>query len=478
LDIAQGNIKPLCVDLDGTLVSTDTLMESILIAVKRKPLLLMLLPFWLMKGRAYLKKRVSENASIDAALLPYKEQIINYIKSEKDKGREIVLATATDRKIALAVSSYLNLFDKVIATENNHNLRSKEKRNALVELFGEKGFDYIGDSRADLTVWTKADVALIVEPSRSLLNKVKLFTENIIVFEKEKQNFKLFIKEIRVYQWIKNILIFLPFIMAHSFETRNFVNSFLAFLSFSFIASFVYILNDLLDLESDRQHPSKKNRPFASGNLGIHIGLFTAPIFLIAGFCIGYFLLAFSFFETLIVYLLITTAYSFYLKKIIILDVILLSCLYTIRLIAGATATGIEASTWLLGFSIFLFLSLAIMKRYTEIRVMIEQNKSKAEGRGYRVEDIDFLKNVGPATGYMSVLILALYVNSEKVLSLYHNPQWLWLTLLCFVFWVSRIWLKAQRGEMLDDPIVFTAKDKVSYFVGLIILILAMGASL
>ncbi|ROL61540.1 hypothetical protein D9V86_05270, partial [Bacteroidetes/Chlorobi group bacterium ChocPot_Mid] len=261
-------------------------------------------------------------------------------------------------------------------------------------------------------------------------------------------------------------------------ETRNFVNSFLAFLSFSFIASFVYILNDLLDLESDRQHPSKKNRPFASGNLGIHIGLFTAPIFLIAGFCIGYFLLAFSFFETLIVYLLITTAYSFYLKKIIILDVILLSCLYTIRLIAGATATGIEASTWLLGFSIFLFLSLAIMKRYTEIRVMIEQNKSKAEGRGYRVEDIDFLKNVGPATGYMSVLILALYVNSEKVLSLYHNPQWLWLTLLCFVFWVSRIWLKAQRGEMLDDPIVFTAKDKVSYFVGLIILILAMGASL
>ncbi|ROL56319.1 prenyltransferase, partial [Bacteroidetes/Chlorobi group bacterium ChocPot_Mid] len=195
MDITQGNIKPLCVDLDGTLVSTDTLMESILIAVKRKPLLLMLLPFWLMKGRAYLKKRVSENASIDAALLPYKEQIINYIKSEKDKGREIVLATATDRKIALAVSSYLNLFDKVIATENNHNLRSKEKRNALVELFGEKGFDYIGDSRADLTVWAKADVALIVEPSRSLLNKVKLFTENIIVFEKEKQNFKLFIKE-------------------------------------------------------------------------------------------------------------------------------------------------------------------------------------------------------------------------------------------------------------------------------------------
>jgi len=471
------NIKPLCVDLDGTIISTDTLLESILLAGKQKPYIFILFPFWLMKGRAYLKKKISEHAIPDVSLLPYKENVLNFIKEEKSKGREIVLASATDKRIADSVANHLGIFDKVIATDNNFNLRSRNKGNTLTELFGEKGFDYIGDSSADLAVWKKADCALLVEPSDKLLNKVKSFSEQFIVFSSEKKNLKLFIKEIRVYQWIKNILIFLPMLMAHRPEFNIIQNSILAFIAFSFTASFVYILNDLLDLESDRQHPGKKKRPFASGRLPIHLGIISAPLFLIIGFGIGLLLLPVEFFWTLLIYLVLTTAYSFYLKKVIILDVIVLSCLYTIRLIAGANATGIEASPWLLGFSIFIFLSLAIMKRFTELGVMIEQNKSKTHGRGYRVEDISFLRNIGPASGYMSVLILALYVNSDKVISLYHTPQLLWLTLLCLLFWVSRIWLIAQRGKMLDDPILFIAKDYISYIVGFVITILIVVAT-
>ncbi len=471
-------MKPLCVDLDGTLISTDTLMESMLIAVKQKPYLLLLLPIWIFKGRGFLKKKVADTSLPDATLLPYKENVIEFLKKEKDKGRKIILATATDSRIAESVAEYLNIFDKVIATNNNHNLRAKNKSNALVELYGEKGFDYIGDSTADLAVWKNADCSILVEPSNSLLKKVKSFSNNVTVFAKDTNKLKAFIKEIRVYQWIKNILIFLPFLMAHRPEYDIIQNSIFAFISFSFVASFVYLLNDLLDIESDRQHPGKKHRPLASGVFPIHLGILIAPLFLLSGFAIGYFLLPYEFFITLLIYLLLTTGYTFYLKRIIILDVIILSCLYTIRLIAGANATGIEASPWLLGFSIFLFLSLAIMKRYTELGVMIEQNKTGTKGRGYRTEDIGFLKSIGPASGYMSVLILALYVNSDKVVSLYKTPEMLWLTLLCLLFWISRIWLIAQRGKMYDDPIVFIAKDYVSYIVGFIITILIIGATL
>jgi len=472
------NKKPLCVDLDGTIISTDTLLESMLLSVKLKPYILFLFPFWILKGRAYLKKKTADIAIPDVSLLPYKENVITYIKDEKSKGRKIVLATATHKPIADAVSEHLGIFDKVLSTDNNHNLRSENKSMALVELYGERGFDYIGDSSADLAVWKSADGAILVEPDNSLLSKVKSSSNVIKVFERENKSFRTFIKEIRVYQWIKNILIFLPFLMAHKPETDIILNAFFAFLSFSFTASFVYVLNDLLDLESDRQHPRKRLRPLASGALTIHAGILSAPLLLLTGLAIGIFLLPVEFLFTLLIYLILTTAYSFYLKRIIILDVIILSCLYTIRLIAGANAVNVEASPWLLGFSIFLFLSLAIMKRYTELRVVLEQNKSKTKGRGYKVEDTTFLRTIGPISGFLSVLILALYVNSEKVISLYNTPQMLWLTLLCLLFWVSRIWLVTYRGKMYDDPIVFMAKDPVSYIVGLIVTILVIGAAI
>lgn len=464
-------------DLDGTIISTDTLFESMLLAVKLKPLVLFLIPVWILSGRANLKDKLSQIAIPNPNYLPYKEDVLEFILNEKSKGRELVLVSATRKVIAESIANHLNIFDKVIATDSKTNLRSEKKRNLLVELFGEKGFDYIGDSRADYPVWKSANEAILVEPTKKVFSNAKKNSNVTKVFESKSNIVKTIIKEIRVYQWLKNILIFLPLLMAHVSEYQSFYTAILSFLSFSFTASFVYVINDLLDLESDRQHPRKKMRPFASGKLSIQMGFLIAPILLLMGFGISLFLLNYEFSITLLIYFIITTAYSFYLKKVIILDIIILSCLYTIRLIAGANAVNVEASPWLLGFSIFFFLSLAIMKRYTELRVLIEQNKTKPSGRGYHVEDISFLRNIGPASGYLSLLIFALYVNSEKVVSLYRTPQFLWVALLCVLYWISRIWILAHRGNMHDDPIVFTAKDPISYLIGFLILILAIFAT-
>ena len=468
---------PLCVDLDGTLLRTDTLLESILPALKNNLFLFILIPIWLLKGRAYLKKRISLIGRPKAASLPFNEQVLDYVKSEKNNGREIILATATDIEIAMEIANYLGIFSKVIATDGIINIRAENKKDALVSLYDLKGFDYIGDSKADIPVWQAANSALLVEPSKRLLNKVNKKSNVSKVFERKTNTFKLLIKEIRVYQWLKNILIFVPFLLAHKIDFDIIQRSILAFTAFSFCASFVYLLNDLMDIESDRQHPRKRFRPVASGYLPIQLAIISAPILLFAGLFISIFL-PLKFIIILIFYLSLTTAYSFYLKRFILIDVFTLAGLYTIRLLAGAAATGVDASPWLLAFSMFSFLSLAILKRYTELKVMIDENKKTAKGRGYIIEDIDIMMNIGISSGYIGALVLALYINSKVVEEFYKNPQILWMVAMCMLFWISRIWLLAHRGAMTDDPIIFAAKDKISYIIILFILILVIGASL
>jgi 4-hydroxybenzoate polyprenyltransferase len=478
-EIRENNLRPLVVDLDGTIIATDSLMESIIIAIKKNPLIFFLFPFWIIRGRYYFKSQIGKRVIPKPTIYPYRIEVIDYIKKEKNKGREIVLATATIKEIAESVANFLGIFDKVLASENSNNLRAKSKKELLVELYGEKGFDYIGDSKADLEVWKSAEKAIVVEFGNTIINKVKKHTDIDKIFQKNTSKMKLIIKEIRVYQWMKNILIFFPLLMAHKVTDINlFLNVIYAFSAFSLIASSVYVLNDLLDLESDRYHPRKKNRPFASGGLKLQWGFFMSPLLLAAGILISILLLPIDFFYYLLIYFVLTTTYSFYLKKQPIFDVIILACLYTLRLIAGASAVGVQASPWLLGFSIFLFLSLAFIKRYQELLVIREQNKNESKGRGYIVEDMNLISNMGPASGYMSVLVLALYVNSKEVVSLYHKPEILWLVVLCLLFWISRMWLLAFRGKMDDDPLVFTGKDWVSYIVGAIVGILAIGAAL
>jgi 4-hydroxybenzoate polyprenyltransferase len=477
--IPQNEQRPLCVDLDGTLIYTDTLMESMILAIRKKPYILFLLPLWIIRGRYYFKMKIGKIALPNPETLPFRKDVLEYLEQEKEKGRKIVLATATIKEIADSVAGYLGIFDMVLGSENSNNLRSKHKRNQLVELFGEKGFDYAGDSRADLAVWKAAENAILVEPSAGILNKVKEATKIEKIFNEKNNKFILLIKEIRIHQWLKNLLIFTPLLLAHKITNVNlFISAALAFLSFSFVASAVYVLNDLLDLESDRLHPRKRYRPFASGNLHLQSGFIIAPLFIIAGGLISTIFLPISFSIYLLIYIVLTSAYSLSLKKLPIFDVVILACLYTLRLVSGAAAVDVAMSPWLLGFSIFLFLSLAFIKRYQELLVMREQNKAESKGRGYMVNDMNLILNLGPVCGYMSVLVLALYVNGKEVVSLYRTPEILWLVVILHLFWISRMWLLAYRGKMDDDPMVFTEKDLMSYVIGLIVAVLAIGAAL
>ncbi len=470
---------PLCVDLDGTLIATDMLLESLLLLVKQNPLYIALLPFWLLKGRAFLKHKIFELVEPDIEYLPYNKKLIEYINKEKSAGREIVLSTATNQRIADKINEHLGLFDKVFGSSETMNLKGNNKRHYLVELFGEKGYDYAGDSQADMAVWDSANACIMVNPSKSLLRQAESKYKVIEVFQSAKNPLKIIAREIRVYQWVKNLLIFLPFIMAHKLGDPGIItNSIYAFFAFCFTASSIYIYNDLIDLKSDRMHPRKRFRPIASGGLSIAAGLILAPILLFLGIAIGACFLSSSFLLTLLFYLFVTTAYSFLLKRIVILDIIVLASLYTIRLLAGANAAHVPASPWMLGFSMFIFLSLAMVKRYTELLSLRKLNKTTTTGRGYHVEDINLLLAIGPASGYLSVLIFALYVNSKEMIQLYDNPGFLWMVAPLLLFWITRIWLLANRGEMHDDPIVFTGKDPVSYVVGAMIALLVFGAAI
>jgi 4-hydroxybenzoate polyprenyltransferase len=470
---------PLCVDLDGTLIATDTLLESTLAAVKLKPLILFLIPFWVLKGKVYFKNKIAGIALPNPETLPYREDVLEYLKQEKAKGREIVLATATVKEIADSVAEKLGIFDKVLGSGTDFNLRDKQKLQALKDLYGEKGFIYAGDSKADIDVWKGSAAAILVNANGNIAKKAEESTPIYKSFQYKTSFLKSLIKEIRVYQWIKNILIFLPLLLAHNLGNADiFVKLVIAFFSFSFVASFVYIINDLLDLEADRLHPRKKNRPLASGAMHIKHALLIAPALLLISILLSVIYLPLEYNITLLAYFVLTTAYSFYLKRIYLLDIMLLSGLYTIRLVAGSAAVAVFISPWLLALSIFLFFSLATIKRYTELKVMIEQNKTKTKGRGYFVDDLSLLLSFGPSSGLISVLIFILYINSNEVIKLYDKPQMLLPIAGIMMFWILRLWFMAHRGKMTDDPIVYTAKDPVSYVVALLISILAVGASI
>ena len=275
----------------------------------------------------------------------------------------------------------------------------------------------------------------------------------------------IWLRAIRVHQWLKNLLLLIPALAAHQLANpHTTVSLALAFLSFSFCASAVYVINDLLDLSADQAHPRKRNRPFASGTIPILHGISAVPILLIVSAIIAAQLPS-IFAGTLAAYFAITCLYTFWLKNQVIVDVMLLASLYTFRILAGSAATKIAPSFWLLAFSMFVFLSLALVKRYSEVIMVQQQNKSAAFGRGYLVTDSTVLLSLGSAAGYSAVLVLALYINNPDVEHLYPNRWSLWLLLPPFLYWMSRVWLKAHRGEMHDDPLVFAVTDKQSWAV-------------
>jgi 4-hydroxybenzoate polyprenyltransferase len=422
-------------------------------------------PFWAARGPAALKQAIAARVDIDPASLPYRDAVLSRLRDERAAGRKIILATGTPRKFADAIAAHLGLFDAVLATDGLHNLTAGRKRAALVEAYGDGGFDYAGNSRHDLKVFDAARAAIVVAPDRHAARWQAAHGSEKI--EVQKPTFKTILKMLRVHQWLKNSLIAVPMVLSHGyFNIDMLVACALAFVSFSTAASAIYIVNDFFDLALDRQHPTKRNRPFASGVLSMPFGMGSAAVLLAISFATAAFLPS-LFIGVLAAYLVATTAYSLSVKRMLLLDVLMLAFLYTMRLLAGAAATGVDVSFWLLAFSTFFFLSLALVKRFVELRASDLVRGERIAGRGYRAEDQDVIAQAGMASAFSSALVLALYIDSDAVRELYPHPWMVWPLAPIVLYLTMRVWILARRDEMHDDPVVFIISDWRSQLVAL-----------
>jgi 4-hydroxybenzoate polyprenyltransferase/phosphoserine phosphatase len=457
----------LCVDLDGTLIRGNVLWECVLALLKTRPIMLLWLPFWLLSGRAAFKQKLAAQVQLDPARLPYRQQVLDLIQQEKTTGRRIALVTAADRELAESIARYLDLFDEVHASDGQINLKGANKAAFLAQHFAETGFDYVGDSAADVEVWRNARAAYVVgtEGRAEQAAAVTAIKGAILIPRASfRTSFGIWINAVRGHHWAKNLLLFLPLALSHNLTLQPIVRTFVGFALFGFCASALYILNDLLDLHSDRGHPWKKERPFAAGELSIPQGLLAAFILLSAALGMG-FLLDAQFGLALVGYAVLTMLYSLYLKKIALLDVFVLSSFYSFRILAGALISATPLSQWFLAFSMFFFLSLAMAKRYSELLHARDLVMAGNSGRGYHTGDRELLLSLGVGSSFSAVVIFSLYVHSPEVRLLYSSPEFLFLLCPIVLYWLSRTWLMAHRGELKEDPVTLAIRDPVSYGV-------------
>lgn len=459
---------PLVVDLDGTLLRSDLLLETGVAFVRSAPLSALRPLGWLAGGKAALKEQLARATDIDVAVLPYDDTVLAWLAAEKRGGRRLVLATASHRLLADRVAAHLGLFDEVLATADGHNLSAHDKRDALVARFGKQGYDYLGDSADDLPVWAAARQAWLANARGTVERRARAQGNVAGVIGGPPGGARDWLKALRLYQWPKNLLIFVPLLAAHRLADANLLlQGALAFLFFGLCASSVYLLNDLLDLADDRHHPAKRLRPFAAGRLSIGAGLLAFPALLAAAFAGALLLLPAEFASVLAAYYVVTLTYSLALKRYMVIDVITLAMLYTLRIIAGSVALGLPLTFWVLAFSMFIFLSLALIKRYAELHdAQRRGDNGKARGRGYYPDDLAMISSLGAASGYLAVMVLALYIHDQSTVSLYTHPQWIWLACPLLLFWITRAWMLTHRGLMHDDPVVFAIRDRVSLATG------------
>jgi 4-hydroxybenzoate polyprenyltransferase len=466
------------VDLDGSLVKSDTLVDSILLLVRHHPLRAFRLPLWLLKGKAGFKAEIGRHVTLDVERLPYNQPLLASLRQRGLSGRYIYLATGADKALADRVAQHLGFFDGTFASDGITNLTGSRKLVALQQRFGSR-FLYIGNSSADLPLLRAAASVELANPHAGIAGRLRSdgkTPENIFVDRAPRLS--ALRRAIRVPQWAKNILLFVPLLLAHSHLDRTrLLNTLLAFVAFCFTASATYIVNDLLDIEADRHHARKRRRPFAAGDIAAASGILLVLLLLAAAAACLFFLpAAFAFW--LAVYFVTTLAYSFYLKRVPLVDVIVLAALYTVRIVAGGAASQVEISPWLGGFSLFFFLSLAIVKRYSELHNLQIRGLTPANQRGYVVADLDQLRSFGTASGYAAVVVFTLYINSPAVVGLYVHPGRLWLLAPLLIFWISRVWLLAARGQLDDDPVIFAITDRVSLLLGLLTVLVLLGSAL
>jgi 4-hydroxybenzoate polyprenyltransferase len=454
----------LVVNLDGALLSSGLLFETLLEFLRDNPFRIFILFLWLINGKAKFKHELASATNTDVAVLPYNQRVIELIKEKQIAGYRIILASASSQLLASRVSDYLGFFDDVIASTPDFNLSGLNKSNILIENFGQNNFDYIGNSRDDIPVLAVAKDAYLVNAS-VYIKRIANSEGNVAgIIDEERSTINDYLKAMRIHHWVKNLLVFVPLLLAHQYSSTLLIaNAFQAFFFFGLCASSVYILNDLFDLRADRYHNRKKNRPFASGILSIQNGIIASILLLIMSITLSIWRLPLVFVYCLSFYYLLTLIYSIKLKCYRIIDVVTLSVLHTLRIIAGALALSIDLSFWLLIFSIFIFLSLAMAKRYAELYdLMINNINGKVKGRGYFVSDEKIITTFGVASGYISVVVLALYVNNDDIAQYYSNLEAIWLACPLLFVWISRIWMFAKRGLMNEDPVIFAIRDKFS----------------
>lgn len=471
---AAAGARPLVIDLDGTLIHSDLLWESIVLFLKKHFLRAWQLPLWLFLGKAGFKDRIASQVELDPAALPYDQTVLALIAAARAEGRQVILATGAQRRFAEQIAAHLGLFDQVLATDKDINFTSHNKARQLCALFGERGYDYVGNSRADLPVWLACDSAVSVTHKPFRLADGRDTTHSGSV---RSGALKPLLKAMRPRQWLKNLLVFVPMLAGHEFDLWTLNASLVAFIAFSLCASSAYLLNDALDAQDDRVHPTKHKRPIASGALPLPLALMTSPLLALAAIALC------AWFSPLLllvvlIYFVSTVAYSIVLKRLLMVDIVTLAILYTLRVLGGSAATEIAPSFWLLAFSFFIFLSLALLKRHSELFNLARDGKEKTRGRGYTTADKTPIGIMGVNTAFVSVLVFMLYFNSSNVLEQYRNPAWLGGILPLLVFWLGRLWVLAFRGEVNEDPVLYVSKDKVSYVVIALCLLLSTIASL
>ena len=474
-DTAPGDSDvALVVDLDGTLCRTDTLHEALIRSMVQSPANLFRLPGWLAEGRAGLKARLADLGLLDTADLPLNDAVLEFVRAARADGQTTALVSAADHRQVTAVAEATGLFDEAYGTAEGRNLKGETKAAFLTEHFGAKNFDYMGDAKADLPVWAAAARAITVGAGAGLQRAAAAANPNISHIDPPEWAGHAMLRALRPHQWVKNLLLFLPILAAHDLSAL--LSVILGFVAFCLTASAVYVVNDLVDLAADRAHPRKRNRPFAAGALTADMGLLMALGLLFGALVFGLATGNPGFLGILTLYLLATFTYSLWLKRKLIVDVLMLAGLYTIRIIAGGMAASVILSPWMLGFSMFLFLALAAVKRQAELTDLMATGRTNL-GRAYEVEDLPVLRGMAISAGQAAVLVLALYISSDTVQALYRTPVLLWLICPLLLYWMMRMVIKTHRGVMTDDPIVFAATDRISLVIIACALITAMVAA-
>ena len=461
VSVAPENL-PLVVDVDGTLVATDLLYEALLRFVAQHPSEVFSVPRWLAAGKSNLKTQLGGRVNPGIDTVPLREEVLEFIRDAQASGRPVYLASASDRRYIEELAARIGGIAGVFGTEAGVNLSGKAKADRLVAAFGEKGYDYIGDMPVDLPVWRSARKPLVVAHSDKFAGNVLATFPDAKIISSPRAARRSYVRALRPHQWAKNVLLFLPIIAGHRFDLATIAATLLGFVCFCFAASSAYVFNDLLDLPGDREHPRKRGRPFAAGTIPIPDGVAMALCLLTCGFGLSL-ILPLRFTGILSIYIACTLGYSLVLKRRLLIDVVTLGGLYTLRIYGGLAATNSHQTPWLLMFSLFLFLSLAIVKRCSEIVVRQSAGKTGLAGRGYRIEDMGVLLPLGAAAGYGAVLVVTLYLSSPEVVALYTHPNRLWLICPILIYWISRILVIANRGNLHDDPVIFAVTDRVSW---------------